>query len=351
MLRMPWCWLIEWSCMYNFEWTKAYTPVTATAIFKATPDDFIVEESLSFELTGEGEHLYFFIEKSSLSTTYVADQLARWAGVVPRDVSYAGLKDRQSVSRQWFSIWVPGKALPETPFELPNTRVLKMKKHDRKLRRGAISENRFTILLKSVQGDVEALESRLSLIASEGVPNYFGPQRFGHHGANVTDAVQVLGRRKLNRDRKSMLLSAVRSYLFNASLDQLVQSRSWKEVVIGQPLQLSGSKSWFVAEGTEDEAARVVSGDCSPTCALYAGSKGRDYIVPSDSEQSIIEQFNELTTLLDKERLDHARRSTILRPTNLCFEWQGNDLSLTFGLPTGTYATSILAEVLTLDSV
>ena len=337
--------------MYNFDWTKAYAPLDATAIFKAVPEDFIVEETLSFELTGEGEHLYFFIEKSSLSTTYVADQLARWAGIAPRDVSYAGLKDRQSVSRQWFSLWVPGRALPDTPFELPNTRILEMKKHDRKLRRGAISENRFTICLKSVQGDVAALESRLARIASEGVPNYFGPQRFGHQGANITDAVQVLGRRKLNRDRKSMLLSAVRSYLFNASLDLSVKDGSWKDVVVGQPLQLTGSKSWFVAEGTVEERARVASGDCSPTCALYAGTGGRDYINPSDSEQLIYEQHNALTILLDKERLDHARRSTILRPTNLNFKWHENNLYLTFGLPTGTYATSILAELLALDSV
>jgi tRNA pseudouridine13 synthase len=335
--------------MYSFDWSKAYPVVPGIAQFKSAPEDFIVEETLSFELTGEGEHLYFYIEKASLSTTYVADQLARWAGVGGRDVSFAGLKDRQSVSRQWFSVWMPGKPLPELPFDLPNTSVLVMKKHDKKLRRGAIRENRFCILLRQVSADKTEIEKRLALISAEGVPNYFGPQRFGHQGANIPDALQVLSRRKLNRERKSMLISAVRSYLFNASLDHLVRDGSWKQVVNGQPLQLSGTKSWFLAEDSESEADRVVTGDCSPTCSLYAGSQGRDYVPPTASEQQVYEQFPELTSLLDKERLDHARRATILRVSGLIFEWQGDDLKIEFGLPTGTYATGVLSELIAVN--
>ena len=332
--------------MYSFEWAKAYAPLECAAEFKQKAEDFLVTETLSFTPVGQGEHVYLLIEKINLSTTYVADQLARWSAVQGRDVSYAGLKDRASISRQWFSLWLPGKELPEEAFDIPGVTVIDIVRHDRKLRRGAISENKFSIRLRNCTGERNQVEARIQLIAEQGVPNYFGPQRFGHRGNNITDALTVLGRRRINRDRKGMLLSAVRSYLFNTVLSTEVSNNTWKKVIAGQPLQLSGSKSWFLADGNSEEDNRVLTGDCSPTCALYGDAKGRDTLTLTSNENAAYEQFPELVALLAPERLEADRRSTVLRISNVSFNWLDNDLVLVFGLPTGTYATSVLNELM-----
>ena len=168
---------------------RAYGEALGRAVLKATAEDFQVDEVLDIPLTGEGEHLWLWVEKRGLNTEEAARRIAKAAGVPLRTVSYAGLKDRQALTRQWFSVQLPGKADPDmSSAENDTLKILKTARHKRKLQRGAHSANGFTLRLTQLAGDTAAIDARLQLIAQHGIPNYFGAQRFGHNGGNVVDA-------------------------------------------------------------------------------------------------------------------------------------------------------------------
>src|SRR5690606_6499281 len=156
------------------------------AAIRSRPDDFIVEEMLGFEPSGQGEHLFLTIEKRGANTHWVAQQLARWAGIPEHAVGYAGLKDRHAVTRQAFTLHLPGREEPALEsLAIPGVDALAVHRHQRKLPRGALRGNRCTLTLREVAGDADAIEQRLCQVASRGVPNAFGEQRFGRDAGNV----------------------------------------------------------------------------------------------------------------------------------------------------------------------
>ncbi|MFN3618313.1 MAG: tRNA pseudouridine(13) synthase TruD, partial [Aquabacterium sp.] len=218
-------------------WPHAYPITGASATLKGLNEDFRVTE-LPLQLpSGEGEHLWLDIEKNGANTAYVAQQLAEAVGVTERDVGYAGLKDRYAITRQWFSIYLPyGKGPVETPdltrLQHPEFKVLSQQRHLKKLRPGDLRGNHFRIVLRDVAGGPEALaavEANLKAIAAQGVPNYFGAQRFGFDGDNVEQGRAMLAReiRVRNPKKKGIYLSAVRSFIFNEVLAQRIQQGLW----------------------------------------------------------------------------------------------------------------------------
>lgn len=331
---------------YQFSWNFAYPGLGVKATFKEFPEDFYVEEILGFELSGEGEHYYIQVEKVQQNTNYVAERLANWAKISSKNISFAGLKDKQSISRQWFSIWLPGKNLPAIYPDIPGVKILQVVKHSKKLKRGALSKNKFKISLKNIDAGNLLINERLDLIKEHGVPNYFGHQRFGIEGNNVNNASEILSKKKAKRELKSIVLSSLRSYLFNTLLSFRVKNGSWNGVITGQPLQLSGTRSWFLAEGTEDEITRVKEGDCSPTCPLYSEQFINDPQLLSVHETELMKELSELTKLMDKFRLEKAIRATVLRPENFSYTIEGGNLLLSFSLPPGCYATVIIREII-----
>ena len=113
---------------------------------------FDVTEDLGFDLSDDGEHDFLWIEKRDANTAWVARQLARHAGVSARDVGYAGLKDRQAVTTQWFSIHLPGRSDPDwAALDEPQIQVLECTRNRRKLRRGVHRANRFRLRLRSLR--------------------------------------------------------------------------------------------------------------------------------------------------------------------------------------------------------
>ena len=180
---------------------------------------------------GEGEHIWLDIEKNGANTAFVAQQLAAAAGVMDRDVGYAGLKDRYAITRQWFSIYLPKGETPDlTQLQHPEFKVLRQSRHLKKLRPGDLQGNRFRIVLRDATGDpdaMKALEANLQAVASQGVPNYFGAQRLGFEGGNVEQGRAMLAReiRVRNPKKKGIYLSAVRSFVFNEVLAQRIQLR------------------------------------------------------------------------------------------------------------------------------
>ncbi|VFT35279.1 tRNA pseudouridine synthase D [Pseudomonas aeruginosa] len=200
---------------------RAHGAACGEAVLKAVAEDFQVDEVLDIPLSGEGEHLWLWVEKRGLNTEEAARRLGRAAGVQQKNVSYAGLKDRQALTRQWFSLHLPGKADPDLgAAEGADLRILRRTRHSRKLQRGAHAANGFTLRLTGLRAERALLDARLERIAADGVPNYFGLQRFGHGGGNLVDARSCAEQDLLpaNRNLRSRFLSAGRSYLFNRLL-------------------------------------------------------------------------------------------------------------------------------------
>ena len=195
---------------------RALGPVVLQARMRGSPEDFRVDEVDGFEPSGSGEHLLLDIEKRGMNTGFAAKRIAEWAGVPESAIGYAGMKDRHAVTRQRFSVHLPGREAPDVAgLQDDALRVLGQARHARKLPRGALAGNRFDLVLRDVQGDADAIDTRLRAIASRGVPNYFGEQRFGHGGGNVAEALAMFDVRRVRREQRGLLLSAARSELFN----------------------------------------------------------------------------------------------------------------------------------------
>ena len=161
------------SRQFSLEFPYAIAPPSVSALFRSVPEDFQVTEQLGFDLSGEGEHLCLYVEKRGQNTRWVAGLLAKHFGVDDMAVSHCGMKDRHAVTRQWFSVHLPGKLpeMPERPPMLEGCQVLAQQRHHKKLRRGQHAGNQFVIRLRQIEGDVSVLEHSLQQVVN-GVPNY-----------------------------------------------------------------------------------------------------------------------------------------------------------------------------------
>jgi len=333
---------------------RAWGPPPGSGQLKVQPEDFVVEEMLDLELEGEGEHLWLWVEKRGRNTPDVAQELARRMGVPPRAVSWSGLKDRQALTRQWFSVHLPGLADPPSLPPGPGWQVLKASRHRRRLRIGTHRHNHFRLLLRAVQGERRSLEQRLEQIAVRGVPNYFGEQRFGRQGSNLAAARRwlVQGGRAPARSRRGLLLSAARSALFNQLLAARVTDGSWQTGSEGEVWMLHGSNSLFQADWTPELKARIAAGDVHPTGPLCGAEAGR---LPTGAallrERQLLADEMELQRGLAAAGARHARRSLRLLPRQLDWSWPDDDqLALRFALPAGCFATVLVRELIELDA-
>ena len=329
-------------------WSRAWGTPVLTAVFKSRPEDFQVTEQLPFELDGEGEHLWLWVEKARANTQWVVRQLASWAGVRPRDIGTAGLKDRDGIARQWFSIWLPGRPAPTQPPDIEGVRILKRVRHGRKLQTGALSGNQFVITLRQVAGVRTAIEDRLQTLAQEGFPNYFGPQRFGHNGANLTRAQAwvAAGMPRIKPAERSRHLSVLRSAAFNAVLAARVHTGDWNRYQAGDVLQLAGSARVFADDGSADLAERVDAKDLHPTGPLPGETPSLAQGAVLAREQAVLAPLA-LEAVWQKTRMKSARRPLRALPQEMTWQWLNDEtLQLTFFLPAGSYATALLRELM-----
>lgn len=337
---------------FDFAYAYAYGKPMATGRIKENYDDFRVDEKLGFELTGEGEHLFLLIEKRGMNTEELVRSLAIRANCSVSDISYAGIKDRRAVTKQWLSIHCPGKDIPDADFLAgEGWKVLSSKRHLKKLKKGALSANAFQLVVRDVHG-FEDIENRLHQIKQCGVPNYFGAQRFGHEGNNLVKAEQLLidGVRVKNRFLRGMYFSAARSFLFNRILSERVKHQTWNRALAGDVMQLAGKNSLFAID-TPDELihARVHSFDISPAAPLWG--LGRE-LVSGEALQIQTKgllEYESWCQALEQQRLERAYRAQILQVTDLSWEWHDGILLLRFSLTAGSYATSVIRELLTID--
>ena len=332
------------------ELARAHGAPVLRARIRTTPEDFRVDELDAFEASGSGEHLLLTIEKRGMNTAFAAKRIAQWAGVAESAIGQAGMKDRHAVTVQRFSVWLPKRVAPDLEaLQSDELRVLGHAWHSRKLPRGALAGNWFRLVLRRMQGDREAVDARLQQIAAQGVPNYFGEQRFGRGGGNVAKAIAMFAGGRVKREERSMLLSAARSELFNRVLDARVQAGSWNSALEGEVWMLDGSRSVFGPEPINaDLQARLEAFDIHPSGPLWGEGDLRSIGDAAACELRALEGDTalRLRTGLEKVGLKQERRALRLRPDALEWEWLGEDaLVLAFGLPPGCYATTVLREL------
>lgn len=329
-----------------------YGKPLGSADLRTHNSDFIVKEILPFSPTGEGEHHLLHIRKDGLNTVQVAEMIAKFAKVHPKEVTYAGQKDKNAITEQWFGVRIPGKETPAWA-ELNSERLtlLSSSRHSKKLRIGALLGNRFILTLRNVT-QVEDIIGRIEKVSQIGVPNYFGEQRFGHDGKNLILGRQMLAGKKVkDRNKRSMYLSAVRSNLFNTVVSYRLANHGTKPLT-GDCVMLAGSKSFFVTpEWDLVVLKRLIEKDIQLSAPLW----GRGMMLPQGEaaamETAAMAELTDDCYGLEHAGLDQERRPLLLEPQGLKYEQTADGLVLEFILPAGSFATSLLRELVNYQDV
>ena len=281
--------------------------------------DFKVDEELPFTPTDEGEHLLVRVRKINRTTHDVQQQLARTFRLRTRDVGYVGLKDKRSVSTQWFSAAVPA---PVDLFAAPDLEILQQRRHIRKLRPSDGCRNHFEILVR----DVEPTHVSTSRMCT--VPNYFGEQRFGRDGQNVSAAMKWIheGKPPVASFVKSIYLSSLRSYIFNHVLAARVDRGDWCKGIEGDVLL-----------------------DGLPSGPLWGRGRLSTSSLAQQIEQDVVESVAEIAEALEWVGLKQQRRPLAVAPICLNCKTDMDIARVRFALPSGSFATSVLRECFDLE--
>ncbi|MBL8911693.1 MAG: tRNA pseudouridine(13) synthase TruD [Archangium sp.] len=322
-------------------------------LFKASPDDFEVEELPAYEPQGEpgsDEHLFLWVEKKGRSTQDVAKALARHCGINERDVSWAGLKDRDAVTRQY--LCGPARFLEPklASFSMEGVRVLRSARHKNKLKSGHLHGNRFRVVLREVK-DLGAARASIELLKRSGIPNYFGEQRFGLGGLNAARGKAILEKGGKHRDRfeRKLFLSAFQSDLFNRVLAKRLVDGSFARAVAGDVLKRHPLGGEFVCEDPAVEQPRIDGFEVSPSGPLFGPEMKQPTGAIAALEDAVLAE-QKIDRALFVNGGDETRGAR--RWLRIPFGFEGLEsptsdvLELRFTLPAGSYATVVLRELL-----
>lgn len=339
------------------QFARVYTVLDIGARFKQTAEDFVVVEELPFELSGEGEHAWLQVRKCNSNTDWLAGKIAEFAGTRKQAVGYAGLKDRFAVTTQWFSVHLPGRDdVQWDDFELEGVEVLQTRRHQRKLQRGALKKNSFTIRLRDIEtgitGGIEQIIERCQLIRLQGVPNYFGEQRFGHGLRNLVEAEKMFLRsnKRIPRHKRSLYLSAARSWIFNIILSERVSAGNWDRRIDGDVFMLDGRSACFKDDASTDLDQRLQQGEIHPSAVLWGDGETMATHACAAIETAAVDRFPVFKQGLVAARVESQRRAMRLLVSDIECQPQASDLVLSFSLQAGSYATMVLREIINLDS-
>ncbi len=332
---------------------RAHGAALGEARLKVAREDFVVTERLGFAADGGAGHVLLRVEKRGIDTLRAARLLAAAGGVAARDVGFAGHKDRHAIATQWFTVPARRKAEDWVGEAGAEYVVREALPHSRKLRRGALRGNGFRVTLRGVSAAADALEARLAVLARRGVPNYFGPQRFGHDGGNLDRVARFAADGSLpdGREPRAFVYSAARALVFNSLLARRVVAGSWDRLLEGEYVNLAGRNSWFVAtliDATLEE--RLLRHDVHPTGPLLGRGQG-----PAGAagalEAELRAEFATLDGRLAAAGVEAARRATRLVPEGLEWTRAGDALTLAFALPPGGYATVVVRELFAVEAL
>lgn len=330
---------------------RAHGEPLGVGAIKVAAEDFVVEERLGFSADGGDAHVLLKIQKRGLDTLALTRQLARIAGVSAREVGFAGLKDRHAITTQWLTVPASRPPMEWRGVAGDGFLVTEALPHSRKLKRGALKGNLFSIVLRDVTVDGAALSQRIEVLKAQGVPNYFGTQRFGRDGGNLDLVERFATSNELpyGREPRAFVYSAARSLIFNALLARRVQQGTWNRLLPGELVNLDGRNSWFVLEEFDEVLAeRLDRLDIHPTGPLAGKGAALNGVVGA-LEASVLAEFSSLVTHLSEAGLEADRRPLRLALTDLVVRLEGTQLHLQFALPAGAYATVVVREILSTE--
>jgi len=324
--------------------------LTLSGTIRQQADYFQVDEQLPFDVDGEGGHVWLKIQKRGINTDWLANELAKFCDVPQVAVGYAGMKDRHAVTTQWFSINMEGVTEPNWPeFETEDIKIIQRTRHGKKLKRGVLSGNIFTLRLTELQGEQQQWLTNLQRIQQQGVPNYFGEQRFGHQGNNLArvDHWFTTGKGPRKRNQKSIYLSAARSWLFNLVLAERIKQQSWDKAIVGDVMMLAGSHSVFSIEAIDDSIVeRVATMDIHPTGVMWGRGTSQSVDQCLNIESATLIDWSLWQQGLEKAGMKQERRPLRLFASDLTWQFLSDDeLELKFFLPAGCYATAVMREL------
>lgn len=339
------------------ELTYLYGKPQSSGLLRSQKSDFKVFEQLPFSPIGEGEHLFIYIRKTGANTVFVARELAKYFKVKEQLVSYAGLKDRFAVTEQWFGVHVPGKQVYDLKdLTIEGVEVLEYARHNKKLRTGALTGNRFELTLRNVT-NLQALHNRWEEIVERGVPNYFGEQRFGIDGGNIDKALALFSGTKVkDKKKRGMYLSAARSCIFNDIISERIKQNTFNKLQQGDVLMLAGTQSVFHLDEVDDAIMqRFINKDVDITAPMWGAGELMTSAAPKELEQNVSGKHSEFSQGLPRFGLKQERRRVRLTVQEADIEVLMNDqesdkalpsVKISFILPAGSYATTVLRELI-----
>ena len=325
------------------------------AEFRAAPEDFVVDEVPVYAPSGEGDHIFAHIEKRGLTTRDAVRRLSEALGVDPNGAGWAGLKDRDAVTRQWVSL---PDTTPEalTGLALEGVRVLEAARHGQKLRTGHLRANRFVIRLREVEADrIDDLRRVLSTIETEGLPNFYGEQRFGREGDNAERGLRwVRGEARAPRDRfqRKLQMSALQSELFNRRVSQRLETSTLGKIFAGDVLKKHDSGGVFVADDPTAEQPRADRWEVSPTGPIFGAKMRKAGGEAAALEAALLEEagLKEADFARWKRIAPGTRRFVRVPLSEIGLSVSDLTVTLEFTLPAGSYATILVREILKRDA-
>jgi tRNA pseudouridine13 synthase len=325
-----------------------YGKALQTGVIKSQADDFRVIENLGFEPCGEGEHLFLHIEKESLTTLDLIEQIAREFGVKARDIGYSGLKDKLAVTQQWLSVHLPGQM---NNVQIPSSshyKLLQHSWHNKKIRSGSHRSNSFEVTVRNVAQLSSQTQQQIDDVKAFGMANYFGEQRFGARQDNVERAIHTFTNerrtRKLSRTKRGLYLSALRSFLFNQILTKRIEQNHWHQPVLGDVYMLSGSHSLFSEEIDDNIIDRFQQQDISSAASLYGTGSSRLSETALALENEVFNQHSEVVECLNAQKAKLQMRTTrvTVDSFNVVHDSDTQSLKVIATLPSGCFFTTLL---------
>lgn len=313
---------------------------------KASPEHFVVEEILPYNACGEGEHVFVTFRRAGWNTADAARIMQKRLGLAQSDVGWGGRKDKTAVVVQTFSFRCGvnhplaeiEKAVADLPFE-----IIAIDRHRNKIKTGHVAANRFRIVVS--RPDTDALTRALAIakrLKQTGVPNFYGPQRFGHGMQNLHRGFALFAKKKVRKE--PFLVSAVQSALFNIWLKQRMQDDAYRRVLAGDIAKKTDTGGMFTVEDLPIEAERFTAGEIVYTGPIYGFKMKTATHAAGEREAALLDRFDLAPEDFRRFRAPGSRREAILNPPDLKIAEVEDGLQFTFTLPSGAYATTVLRE-------
>ena len=314
---------------------------------RSVPEDFEVEEVPLYLPQGSGSHFYARVRKRGLTTRDLVVALLN-QDLKEQEIGVAGLKDKHALTVQWLSVPQRHAAALSALDELEGVNVLETSRHKNKLGLGHLKGNRFSVQVRDVAPDAaKAAQAVLEKLTAQGVPNYFGPQRFGRFGTNAIDGYKLVrGERVPGGHRlKRFFISALQSLLFNHLLARRLELDLFDRIVLGDWAKKHDTGGVFEVKD-EDEEKRAQRFEISATLPLY-GKKVR----PSEARAGELEAaaLAHYDLRWEDFRGRHGDRRLSRLPFQGVLTENEAGYRLEFTLPKGAFATSVLREVMKTD--